>query len=72
MASTESLPRAGAVQEKTGLALDKELEKTGRYDHRCNVCNKAMARGAGDHLKSKGHWQLGCIRMGFWQVLLII
>ncbi|CAE7528935.1 unnamed protein product [Symbiodinium sp. CCMP2592] len=42
--------------DKTGSALDGELEKTGRYDHECIVCQKAMTRGAGDHLKSKNHW----------------
>mmetsp|Transcript_50138 Transcript_50138/g.117027 ORF Transcript_50138/g.117027 Transcript_50138/m.117027 type:complete len:749 (-) Transcript_50138:89-2335(-) len=42
--------------DKTGEALDRELEKTGRYDHVCAVCTKAMTRGAGDHLKSKNHW----------------
>ena len=51
---------AGAVgQDKTGSTLDAELEKTGRYDHECVVCQKAMTRGAGDHLKSKNHWKLG-------------
>ena len=48
-----------SAQEKTGAELDRELEKTGRYDHQCIVCQKAMTRGAYEHLKSKNHWLLG-------------
>jgi len=39
--------------------LESALEKlTQRWDHPCSVCgNKAMTRGARDHMMSQGHWK---------------
>ncbi|CAE7528752.1 unnamed protein product [Symbiodinium sp. CCMP2592] len=52
--------------DKTGSALDAELDKTetGRYGHKCVVCQKTMTRGADDHLKSKSHWTELCKKVG--------
>jgi len=45
--------------DKSAKLLEEELsQRTNRWDHQCQVCDKAMTRGAEDHFKSKGHWTL--------------
>ena len=51
-------------EDKSAKLLEEELsQRTNRWDHQCQVCDKAMTRGAEDHFKSKGHWSLGSVCM---------
>ena len=56
-------------EDKSAKLLEEELsQRTNRWDHPCQVCDKAMTRGAEDHFKSKGHWSLGSVLHGSSQV----